>query len=213
MIRNRIAVALVALLVCGCTPESDDEGRRSARGTATGAVGARADSVLDARATDGALADTARDSEDGDAPTQGSEVAGDTAWIAGSVEVDRDAGAVAVLRDLRVATHDGYDRIVLDFGADAVPGYRIGYVDQPVRACGSGEPVELPGDAWLSIRLSPAAAHDESGELTVRNRDVFAGLPVISGVRAICDFDAVVTWVAGVRVPNTFRVLELTSPN
>lgn len=212
MIRNRIAVALVALLVWGCTPDSDDEARRSARGAATGAVGARADSVLDARATHGA-ADTARDSDDGNASTQGSEVDGDTAWIAGSIEVDRDANAVAVQRDLRVATHDGYDRIVLDFGDDAVPGYRIGYVDQPVRACGSGEPVELPGDAWLSIRLSPAAAHDERGELTVQNRDVFAGLPVVSGVRAICDFEAVVTWVAGVRVPNTFRVLELTSPN
>jgi hypothetical protein len=71
----------------------------------------------------------------------------DTAWTAG---VTVQAGnAVATLLEVRTALHDGYERMVFEFDT-ARPGYHIEYVDRPVRQCGSGDVVELPGDAWLS---------------------------------------------------------------
>lgn len=209
MIVRGTAVTLAALLLWACVPDADDDARRSSRGTATGAAGPRADSVLDARAADATPADTAG-TGDSEAAFDASS---DTAWVAGRVEVDRETREVAVQTDLRVAEHDRYDRIVIDFGDDALPGYRIGYIDSPVTACGSGEAVELPGDAFLSIRLYPAAAHDDTGNATVQNRDVFAGLPAVNDVRAICDFEGVVEWVAATNAPNEFRVLELSAPN
>jgi hypothetical protein len=136
----------------------------------------------------------------------------DSTWTTGRVEVSREMRRVAVLSDVRVASHDGFDRIVLDFGDAAAPGYRIEYVDRPVRACGSGEVVELPGDGWLAIDLRPAAAHDDRGYATVQSRDLAADLPVIQRLRSTCDFEAVVQWVAAVRSPNRFRVTELTRP-
>lgn len=196
---RRCARAGLLLALCAaCEREVEPEARRSARGTAGGAVGAAADTA--ARAA----VDTPRPASPG-APT-------DSGWTAGVVRVDRGTRAPALLRDVRVAAHDDFDRIVLDFGDDALPGYRVEYVDRPVRACGSGAVVELPGDAWLSIELSPANAHDEQGRATVTTRDLPVSLPVILRVRSTCDFEAIVTWVAGVGAPNRFRVLELDAP-
>src|SRR5690606_40460443 len=59
---------------------------------------------------------------------------------------------------------------VFEFPGNGLPGYHIGYIDRPVRQCGSGEVVELAGDGWLEIRMEPAQAHDEQGRATVTER-------------------------------------------
>ena len=46
-------------------------------------------------------------------------------WTAGDTRVDRPITGAALLREMRTARHRDFDRIVLDFGADAVPPYRI----------------------------------------------------------------------------------------
>jgi hypothetical protein len=125
---------------------------------------------------------------------------------------DRSNAPAAVLRDVRTAGQDGFDRVVFEFEGDAMPGYHIEYVDKPVRACGSGEAVPVAGDAWLEIRLMPAQAHDDNGKATVDVRDEKLQFPVFAQVRNICDFEADVTYVLGLKAPNKYRVLELKSP-
>ncbi|MBW3547299.1 MAG: hypothetical protein KY452_04060 [Actinobacteria bacterium] len=44
----------------------------------------------------------------------------------------------ALLVDVRVGRHEGFERIVLEFGGDDPPGYRVGYIDPPVHADFSG---------------------------------------------------------------------------
>ena len=131
---------------------------------------------------------------------------------AGIVEKQRPEAGVAVLRDVRAASQDGFDRVVFEFEGSAVPGYHVEYVDRPVIQCGSGEPVEVAGDGWLEVRMIPAQAHTEEGQPTVGERERRLSLPVLKELQSTCDFEAHVTWVLGVASPNRYRVLELSNP-
>lgn len=73
---------------------------------------------------------------------------------------------VPVLLDVRVGAHpdEGFDRVTLEF--DALPGYEIGY-EPSIVYDGSGEPVDLSGEAFLQLVFNPAQAHDDSGEPTL----------------------------------------------
>ena len=55
-----------------------------------------------------------------------------------------------VLTDVRVGSHTGYDRIVMEFEGTGAPGWRVRYVQDP-RLDGSGERVRLGGTSSLSI--------------------------------------------------------------
>jgi hypothetical protein len=58
-----------------------------------------------------------------------------------------------VLTDVRVGEHEGFDRIVLEFTGTGVPGWSVGWVDR-ARLDGSGEAVDLDGDATLDVYAS-----------------------------------------------------------
>lgn len=133
-------------------------------------------------------------------------------WTAGVVERRRPGGGGGTLTEVRTARNDGFDRIVLQLSGSELPGYRVEYVDRPVRQCGSGETVEIAGDGWLSIRLEPARMHDDRGRPTIEDRARTPRLPVLLELVATCDFEGQVEWVAGVASPNRFRVLELRDP-
>lgn len=138
------------------------------------------------------------------------------AVFAGTLEAVESKGPeappVVVLRDVRTASQEGFDRIVFEFEGSAVPGYRVEYIDSPAVQCGSGEPVKVAGAALLQVRLSPAQAHTEAGEPTVRERERRPGLPVIQEIKSVCDFEADVTWVLGLAARSRFRVQELAGP-
>jgi hypothetical protein len=188
---------LVLLPACGDTDDRGDARPRTSAGAASGTI----------RPPDDAGTRPAPPDEAAIATLQGGE------WRAGDTTVEHTPRETALLREVRVAAHDGFDRIVFDFGASALPAYRIAYVDRPVRACGSGEVVELPGEAWLSIDMRPAAAHDDDGHATVRSRDLPLDMAVLRRLRSTCDFEAIVEWVAAASSPNRYRVLELEAPN
>jgi hypothetical protein len=135
----------------------------------------------------------------------------DTAgWTAGLTA--QPGSEVATLTAVRTATHDEYERIVFEF-PDGLPGYRVEYIDRPVRQCGSGDVVELPGEGWLSIRLEPANAHTEAGQPTIADRNRVLSYQNLKALRLICDFEAQVEWIAAVASPNPYRTLELRAPS
>ena len=133
-------------------------------------------------------------------------------WAAGVLDVRSENDSVAVLRAVRVGRHEGFERITFEFEGDAMPGYHIEYVDRPVYACGSGEVVPLEGDAFLSIRFSPAVAHTEQGEPTVSQREMRIGQPIVRELERTCDFEADVTWVTGQSTPAPYAARVLRSP-
>jgi GYF domain 2 len=123
----------------------------------------------------------------------------------------RRPGEPAVLQALRISKNEGFDRVVFEFG-ERVPGYRLEYIDKPVRDCGTGDARRIDGDSRLEVRFSPAYAHTKSGEPTVRAREFKPALSMIREIERTCDFEGVVTWVVGTASPHRFRAFELATP-
>jgi hypothetical protein len=117
-----------------------------------------------------------------------------------------------ILKDVRTGTHAGFDRVVFEFTGTTMPGYELEYVDKPVRQCGSGNVVQMAGDGWLRVKFTPANAHTEEGKPTVLKREIYPKYPNIIDIKSICDFEAEVAWVLGVKSPKQYRVLELLNP-
>jgi hypothetical protein len=128
----------------------------------------------------------------------------------GVVQMKRP-GELAVLQALRVSPNDRFDRVVFEF-AERVPGYHLEYVDKPIRACGSGDARRIEGDARLEVRFTPASAHTEGGEPTLRARALRPALSVVRELARTCDFEGVVTWVVGTASAQRYRVYELSAP-
>jgi hypothetical protein len=120
-------------------------------------------------------------------------------------------GEPALQQALRVTKNDGFDRVVFEF-RERVPGYRLEYVDKPARDCVTGEVRRIAGDARLAVRLSPAAAHTEDNEATVRERELKPALRIIREIERTCDFDDVVTWLVGTSAAQRYRAYELSTP-
>ncbi|HEY8563301.1 MAG TPA: hypothetical protein VIL74_23185 [Pyrinomonadaceae bacterium] len=131
---------------------------------------------------------------------------------AGITEKKYEIKNAAILEDVRAGRHEGFDRVVFEFEDAEMPSYHVEYIDAPVRACGSGNVVSLKGDGFLEIRFTPANAHTEDGEPTVKNREQWPNLKIIKEIKSTCDFEAEVEWVLGVAAANKYRVLELKNP-
>ena len=120
----------------------------------------------------------------------------------------------ALLESVAVEEHDGYDSVVMGF-RNHVPGYRVEYVEPPLHEDGSGDVVELDGDAFAVIRMTSASGFDlgtGEGELVYEGPRRLPGASVVREVARTGDFEGVLTWAVGLgsRVP--FRASTLSDP-
>jgi hypothetical protein len=133
------------------------------------------------------------------------------------VSVPRPAIEPAALTDVRIARQEGYDRVVFEFAdSPSVPGYAVGYVEEPVIADPSGEPVPVSGDHALEVRMDPASGvvlgpDTVTETYTGPTRIPGPGSEITEVVRT-GDFEAVMTWVIGTRDRVDFRVFTLSAP-
>lgn len=137
---------------------------------------------------------------------------GGTATVTGPAKIED----TALLERVAVAGHDGFDRVVFQF-RNGLPGYLVEYVEPPLREDGSGNVVNLEGDAFVVVRMERASGFDLSvpeGALvyTGPRRIAGDGTSVVREIVRTGDFEAVLTWAVGLdeRVP--FRVLTLENP-
>jgi hypothetical protein len=114
------------------------------------------------------------------------------------------------LTDVRAAAHEGFDRIVFEFDAPR-PGFRVEYVDEAL-GCGTGEPEEVEGAAFLQVKIQPADAHDDAGAPTFPQQELTFDLSSIVAARQTCDFEADVTWVVGLAEEADFTATSLLDP-
>jgi hypothetical protein len=138
----------------------------------------------------------------------------DTAFVGTTESLSRTRRGppVAILSQVRVGAHARYDRVVFEFAAGPLPGYHLEYVDAPVYQCGSGNEVSVAGASQLIVRLEPAQAHDDQGNVTIEERQRVLALPALKELSIICDFEAQVEWVAGLAARTPYRVMELSRP-
>ncbi len=125
------------------------------------------------------------------------------------------SGPAMQLTAVRVAHQaGGYDRIVFEFAAAAgatarIPAYTVSrqasakFVKDP-----SGMPVTMRGSAGLRIVFHGASdATSFTG-----SRDQIYTLPVVQEVEQLGDFEAVLSWGAGLSRASCIRTLELSNP-
>jgi hypothetical protein len=124
---------------------------------------------------------------------------------------DRSGGpatAAATVTAIRIAHHDGYDRLVIDFASsNAMPQYQLTRQATPtfIRDA-SGQPVTLQGSAGIRVVLR------NSDIASAVPNDVKPNLPEIREVTQIGNFERVVSYGVGLSTPACFRVLELSAP-
>jgi hypothetical protein len=192
-------------------------------GVAAAAVLIACDRGTDARGVSAGLASVAEPSATVAASSNPSFVRSHEQWPAKASEAGHEFSAgivdyrpppkeVALLSDVRAARHEGFDRIVFEFAGGSPPGYHLEYIDKPVRKCGSGDATAIAGDGWLEVRFEPANAHTTAGAPAIAHRDQLVDMVVVKQLQQTCDFEAVVSWVIGVRRPNPYRVLALNDP-
>lgn len=123
---------------------------------------------------------------------------------------------IPLLTAVRVARQEGFDRIVFEFEGDKVPGYEVGYINPPITEDASGNTVTVAGSAYLQIKMQPSGTADLS---TAELRPTYTGptrfspgTPEVQELVKTGDFEAVLTWVAGLTDKVDFRVSTLTGP-
>lgn len=178
--------AAVVLLLSGCadtdaepgdqppTPNEDTDDADDGDGTDTGDDEVGTDDGTSDDPTNGgddgddaATEDGTDDGDDADAGdgtddgTDGGELAGDDLEpLDGEPstdlrEADAEPGMLAVT-EVRIGQHDGFDRVVFELAGNGRAGWSVAYTDEAL-AQGSGAPVEVDGNAVLSVAISGVA--------------------------------------------------------
>jgi len=120
------------------------------------------------------------------------------------------AGMPGTVASIRVAHHDGYDRLVFEFApssAGAMPAYSLTQqASSTFTRDASGQSVTLDGSAGIK-----AVFHNTNVGSGVPG-DVKAALPAIREVTNIGDFERVTSYGIGLKTPACFRTVELSGP-
>jgi hypothetical protein len=147
------------------------------------------------------------------APAPGESTTSAPAPGFGTAEVSVPPTGPGLLKAVRAAHQTGADRVVFEF-EDDLPGYAVRYVQRPVTEDGSGNTVDVAGDNVIEVRMERASGADLTGE---EFRQVYTGptridpnTPVVTELVRTGDFEAVLTWVIGVRGKPGFNVTTVT---
>jgi len=127
-------------------------------------------------------------------------------------------GEIAHIADVRVGTHNGYDRVVFEFEAPpdqpvAIPEHRLRMADLPLVQIPAGTEMEVPGDSFVHLTLLGGTRlgldFDETYEGPLRFEPDF---PQLRGLAEAGDFEATADWYIGLAEEPCLRVLLLTDP-
>ena len=123
----------------------------------------------------------------------------------------RDVGTRA---QVRVGTHTGYDRVVWQFDGPDTPNFQVGYVKVPTGE-GSGDPVDITGDAYLEILVTSVGypGLDGNGACPDLGDPRLSGT-VFASVSGICGgFEGMAQTFVGLDEERPFRVAVLENPS
>jgi hypothetical protein len=189
-----LLVVLPLLLSAGCTGRNDEEPSATSTSSSSAATTESPGTSAGASPTDEQLPEDAAfpadTSDDGGAAQTGS---------------GPDPAGQMRVAGLRLATHDGYDRLVIDLNTDGVPAWTTRYTE----ASGpGGGPVEIDGDAFLRVQLQTGAHTGGQGQ-----SQVTASPGPIAAVQTTGFFEGSEEVLIGIRGEEApFRAFALTDP-
>lgn len=121
-------------------------------------------------------------------------------------------GAHGTITDIRIGHHDGFDRVVFEFHGTGTPGWNARYVDR-ASSQGSGQAIDVPGRAVLSVAITGVGYPTETGIPEVpRGPVAVAGTDVVTQVFFDGTFEGVSQAFVGTTGKLPFRVYLLTAP-
>jgi len=119
----------------------------------------------------------------------------------------------AQITDVRVGTHDGYDRVVFEFDS-GLPDAVIEGVLPPFYADPSGQEITVAGSAFLKVTMHGASRVSPDGVVTYGgSTDFEPGFERLVQLVEGGDFEAVSSWYLGLDGGGCFRVLTLADPS
>ena len=196
-----LAVAVLALAGCSGDDEPDAPTSPSASATSTPATGTP--SAPSPSATTPSAGPTGE-------PTGAEGFTTDEVSSPTFPDMGGDLGGVGVVR---VGRHSAYDRVVWEFPGAGRPTFRVRYVDDPT-ADGSGDPVDVRGDAYLEVVVStvgiPAAGSSPPADASAGS---LAGTVIAEAKAIYGGFEGYGQSFVGVRDrERPFRAFVLPSP-
>ncbi len=119
----------------------------------------------------------------------------------------------AQITDVRVGTHDGYDRVVFEF-ISGIPDATIEGVLGPLYADGSALEIDVAGTAFLKVTMHDASRVSPEGGITYSGSTNFEpGFDRLVQLIEGGDVEAVSTWYLGLEGAGCYRVLTLGDPS
>jgi hypothetical protein len=119
---------------------------------------------------------------------------------------------VANIVDVRVGTHDGYDRVVFEF-EQGTPELTLDRAEPPFTEDASGLPMAVDGDAFLGLRMRGGTKQTDSGTSSYDGpTDIAPGFPALVHLIEGGDFERQSTWYLGLTGESCVRVLLLDAP-
>lgn len=132
-----------------------------------------------------------------------------TVFVCGSSVLAKTTSTSVGISDVRIGSHPGaYDRIVFEFNGSGRPQLTVAPATPPFVEDASGQPVNVPGRLFLSLKLFGA-----SGYPTYSGPSSF--MPDYANLEALVntgDYEGYVTWIAGLQGPACYHVSTLSGP-
>lgn len=126
--------------------------------------------------------------------------------------VESGTAPVANIVDLRVGTHDGYDRVVFEFD-QGTPELTLDRAEPPFTADASGLPIEVDGDSVLGLVMRGGTKQTDAGTSSYDGpTDIAPGFPTLAHLIEGGDFERQSTWYLGLTDEACARVLLLDAP-
>lgn len=120
------------------------------------------------------------------------------------------------MNDVRVGTHPGYDRVVFEFEGSGLPALRLDRVSPPFEKDPSGLPLTVEGTSFVRIQLeytSGAGYARPDGQPTYTGPSAFnPGYARLTSLVEAGDFEAQMTWIAGLTGRACYHVFGLKNP-
>ena len=116
-------------------------------------------------------------------------------------------------QDIRTGAHACFERVVLELqGSGDLPGYRVEYVDDPVKLSPSDLTVEIAGDATLVLSVGAWMTTMEGEGYDGPQQIEPTNVEHISELRLIENFEGMHQWAIGLDERRAFDVTTLLDP-
>jgi hypothetical protein len=129
------------------------------------------------------------------------------------MEQPRSVPQTVNIVDVRIGSHDGYDRVVFEFN-EGTPEITLDRAEPPFTEDASGLPLEVEGNSFLQLIMRGGTKQTASGTSSYTGpTDFDPGFTQLVDLVEGGDFEAQSTWYLGLDSETCVRVMLLTLPD